>query len=209
MNNDLKRQGWRSRGYMPHRDHSGLVQSITFRLSDSLPRHVREKIEKELLEQDIAPSKVERARNRLREKYLDSGMGSCALGHPRMAQVMKESLLKFHGKRYDLIAWCIMPNHVHVMISQKAPLAKIIQSWKSYPARWGMENGLRYGFTIPDVVDESGRRRFWMWEYWDRYIRDEKHYYRVRGYIHQNPVKAGLCEDCKEWRWSSAWEQGK
>ncbi len=47
-------------------------------------------------------------------------------------------------------------------------------------------------------------KAFWMREYWDRYIRDEQQFYSTVRYIHDNPVKAGLCGKPHEWRWSSA-----
>jgi REP element-mobilizing transposase RayT len=43
-----------------------------------------------------------------------------------------------------------------------------------------------------------------MREYWDRYIRDAEHYQKVVDYIHQNPVRAGLCRAPEAWPWSSA-----
>ena len=47
-------------------------------------------------------------------------------------------------------------------------------------------------------------KHFWMREYWDRYIRDENHFHSTIAYIHDNPVKAGLCAYSYEWPWSSA-----
>ncbi len=46
--------------------------------------------------------------------------------------------------------------------------------------------------------------RVWHREYWDRYIRDERHFHAVVNYIHRNPVKARLVHDAQEWSWSSA-----
>lgn len=43
-----------------------------------------------------------------------------------------------------------------------------------------------------------------MREYWDRFIRDREHYVKALEYIHQNPVKAGLCSEAAKWRWSGA-----
>ena len=47
-------------------------------------------------------------------------------------------------------------------------------------------------------------KEFWMREYWDRYMRDERHLRAAISYTHENPVKAGLCGEAREWRWSSA-----
>ena len=48
-------------------------------------------------------------------------------------------------------------------------------------------------------------KSLWMREYWDRYIRNEGHLHTVIEYIHQNPVKARLCQFPESWRWSSAY----
>jgi len=184
---------WTNRGYLPHFNGSEVIQSITFRLADSLSEDVRQRMGRELQQ---APD-IEVERRRRIEAWLDAGMGSCALGHPRLAGVMQESLLRGDGERYRLLAWCIMPNHVHVLITPRAPLGKIVQSWKSYPGRWARTHATELGQEI------SGNA-FWMREYWDRYIRDEGHFRQVVEYIHRNPVVAGLCATPQEWRWSSA-----
>jgi REP element-mobilizing transposase RayT len=45
-----------------------------------------------------------------------------------------------------------------------------------------------------------------MRDYWDRFIRNEEHYYNVINYIHRNPVKAHLVRKPENWLWSSARE---
>ncbi|MCW8127684.1 REP-associated tyrosine transposase [Microbulbifer halophilus] len=107
-------------------------------------------------------------------------------------------MLKFDGIRYLLIAWCIMPNHVHLLLDPKESLAKIVQSWKSYTGRWALRMNAELELDAP-------REKFWMRDYWDRYIRDQEHFERVVDYIHKNPVKAGLCSRPEDWHWSSAW----
>ena len=201
---------WHDRGYMPHFHVSGSLQSITFRLADSLPREKLLQLDQELAL--MTPSAKDLARRQKIDQWLDAGMGCCALAHPRMASTMQETLLRFHGDRYELIAWCIMPNHVHVLIEARDALWKIVQSWKSFTGRWAMAHaaelgldGLRKGFERSEG-GVSGKR-FWMREYWDRCIRDEKHFRNVVHYIHNNPVKAGLCSRAEEWPWSSGHEK--
>jgi REP element-mobilizing transposase RayT len=72
------------------------------------------------------------------------------------------------------------------------PLSAIVRGWKSHSAREANRWLAREG-------------AFWMTDYFDRFIRDERHYAAVREYIHLNPVKAGLCAAPEDWRWSSAW----
>ncbi len=191
---------WHSRGYLPHFETTEKMQSITFRLADSLPQSKLAALEEEL---SLLPEKEQSlARRKQIESWLDAGMGCCALRHPAVAAVMQETLLKFDGVRYRLLAWCIMPNHVHVLIKPMAELGKIVQSWKSYTGRWALGRWAELGLGVPG--ESAPGKCFWMREYWDRYIRDEQHYHAVVAYIHHNPVKAGLCETAAQWRWSSA-----
>lgn len=104
-----------------------------------------------------------------------------------MAQVMQEALMYHDGDKYDLLGWSIMPNHVHVLIKTTADLPRIMQSWKSYTGKWALANNKKYNLGI-DVDAE----RFWMPEYWDRFIRDKAHFNNTVRYILNNPVKANL-----------------
>jgi len=195
-------KGWYSRGYLPHLDVPGILQFITFRLADSLPQTVLKQLEQELVQ--IPISMRERERRKKIEQWLDAGLGCCALAHPRMAEVMQQTLQIFDGERYRLIAWCIMPNHVHVLIEPAISLPNILQSWKSFTGSWAISHNAELGLGVP-VATGATKNQFWMREYWDRYIRDEKHFYSTIDYIHNNPVKAGLCGEAHDWPWSSAY----
>lgn len=187
---------WYSRGYLPHRDAAHLIQFVTYRLADSLPQEKLNLLNDELAHLAEDQRDVEQ-RKRI-EAWLDAGMGCCALRHPEVARYIQDSFLSFHGDRYFLHAWCIMPNHVHILLEPRADLATIVQGWKSFTSRWVLRQNQRLGLAIP----ESGQ--LWMREYWDRYIRDAEHYRKAVDYIHQNPVKAKLCREAKDWTWSSA-----
>jgi REP element-mobilizing transposase RayT len=186
---------WYSRGYLPHCDDFRKFQFITFRMADSLPSEALRKMESAL--ERCPSSKRDKVRVRRLKQWRDNGAGCCALKHPQVAQIMQETLLKSDGARYRLVAWCIMPNHVHTLIQPTAALAKIVQSWKSFTGRWALAHNLELQLGIPGD-------RFWMPDYWDRYIRDQQHFSNVVMYIHQNPVAAGLCRRAEEWEWSSA-----
>ncbi|MEX0792890.1 MAG: transposase, partial [Pirellulaceae bacterium] len=189
-------RGWYSRGYLPHFDQPELIQSITFRLADSLPQKILARIRAELREIPAVRRKQEQRKKM--EYWLDQGLGCCALGHPEVAEKVQESLLHFDGQRYRLLAWCVMPNHVHVLVECLAKLPIIIQGWKSFTAHRVLPKNGELQLGIPDP------NQFWMREYWDRYTRDENHLAAVINYIHENPVKAGLCEKASDWPWSSA-----
>lgn len=64
-------------------------------------------------------------------------LGSCLLQIPAAARIVQDALLYFEGARYCLAAWCIMPNHAHVVLtpSDGHGLSEILQSWKSFTAK--------------------------------------------------------------------------
>jgi len=186
--------GWHSRGYIPHWDHPGMIQAITFRLADSLPIHVLERMKAEILAgKDASDPIVNRDRQRQIENYLDAGHGACFLRHPQIADLVEDSLQYFDGERYRLLAWCIMPNHVHALIETKLrfPLSEVVQSWKSFTAT-----------AANRLLKRQGS--FWFREFHDRYIRNAEHYISSIAYIEANPVKAGLVRIEAEWPHSSA-----
>lgn len=194
---DAGHKGWYQARRLPHFDASNILQFITFRLADSLPQPVLRQIETEL--RSLPNSQQEQHRREQIERWLDRGLGCCALGHHDVANVLREGLFRGDGGRYRLLAWCIMPNHVHVLIEPRYALPRIVQSWKSFVGRWALSHNARLGLGIPVGA-------LWMRGYWDRYIRDERHFNAAIDYIHTNPVKAGLCGAAEQWRWSSARE---
>lgn len=190
--------GWYGRGYLPHHDSTSHYQFITFRLFDSIPNEVLKdlQIKKADLDPNIASSEL----LKLIDSYLDKGIGSCVLRHPQMAKVLQDTFIKFDNDKYLLLAWCIMPNHVHILIKPNSDLHKIVQSWKSYTGRWGLQNWLNLSLSPKP-------KKFWQWDYWDHYIRNEKHFLNTIEYIHNNPVKANLVAKPDAWQWSSAYRQ--
>jgi putative transposase len=187
--------GWHSRGYLPHFENRG-TQHVTFHLADSLPQSALQQIELELKALPAEKQDVER-RKRI-EAWVDAGYGSCVLREPRLAGMVQGSLLMFDAQRYRLLAWAVMPNHVHVLSEPMEgwAVAKVVASWKKFTARKICEDRRDRGKSLISPV--------WHREYWDRYIRDQKHLQEAIEYIHMNPVKAGLVARPESWRWSSA-----
>ena len=177
---------WNQRGYLPHRDAPGLKQFITFRLADCFPAALRSEWEAMLKIED------NRARALELEAYLDKGRGECHLKRPDVAGLVEHALRFFHPARYELLAWVVMPNHVHVLFTQRdMPLGKVVGSWKSYTAK-----------EANRILRRTGQ--FWDEDYWDTYMRDEAQERRTRRYIENNPVKAHLVPKSAQWPWSSA-----
>jgi REP element-mobilizing transposase RayT len=187
----------RTRGYLPHWEVDGAVYSITYRLADSLPADIIRKVREEYdsLLQRIAGSgeptvaqrfEFDRWFARKLDEHLDAGYGECHLRNPAAAEIVVENLLHLNGGRYDLCAWCVMPNHVHVVMRlfRGAELDRVLHSWKSYTSN-----------RINALLGRSGR--LWMVEYHDRIVRGERDYLETVEYVLNNPEAAGL----GEWPW--------
>lgn len=219
-----------SQGYfrkpLPHIDVPGLIQHITFHLADSLPRSAIERMEQELA--SLPEAKREIAHRQRIQELLDSGLGSCVLGEPVCAEIVQDSLLFGDGDRYHLFAWVVMPNHVHVLIEQIPgwPMWKVVQSWKRHTSRQIHRLGLPSlvpgsssctrpaqparpdtdcNSVIPTNADyKSARPALWQRDYWDRFIRNDRHFLIAKRYIEENPVVAGLATSPEAWSWGSA-----
>lgn len=232
------------RNYLPHIENKK-YQMITFRLNDSVPKHVIEQWKETLnhltgsqigsqigsqvsvpapqgsqvsvpastgsrvstpaptssqvseLAMTNSPFKTHQQEIhrllKLIDQYEDAGIGECLLRDDSIAQIVQDTLLFNHQKKYELLCWCIMPNHVHTLIApvEGMSLSEIMYDWKSYTTH-----------AINKALNRKGK--LWMMEYFDRYIRDNDHFQKVVNYIHNNPVKAGLVADPADWRWSSA-----
>lgn len=212
-------KGWHERGYLPHCDKPGLIQFVTFRLWDSLPASRRGEWEHLLAitERSDAPRSVSsgavpsagarsiasrddeaiaKARREQRQKleaYLDRNHGECFLRDPRVAVLMENAMRFHHGQRFDLLAWVVMPNHVHALfqVGDSAPLSAIMQNWKSISA-----------VAANKLLNRSGD--FWQEDYWDTYMRDEEQTRKASCYIENNPARAKLCQTPEAWPFSSA-----
>ena len=177
-------RGWNERGYVPHRDEPRLTQFVTFRLADSIPAELRAEWEILLKIDD------DRRRRAQLEAWLDLGHGECHLRDERIAWLVQEALRKFEGTRYRMIAFTIMPNHVHVLFEVgEVPMANLVRDWKGATAR-----------AANALLGLKGA--FWQADYWDTYIRDAEHEEQTIRYIQNNPVKAGLVKKWQQWPWT-------
>jgi putative transposase len=155
------------------------------------------------------------------------------LQDPRAAQIVEDAILFGAGERYDLFAWCVMSNHVHVLLtptwreakrkestlgqaempeleSRQAgkPELESRQAGKPDLRVWdlpGVMKGIK-GYTAHKIneLDSARGRLVWQDESYDHWARDEAEMMRIIEYIEDNPVKAQLCLSAGDWRWSSA-----
>lgn len=189
-------RGWHERGYLPHRDEPGLTQFVTFHLADSFPESLRSEWE------HLAKIEDDRERRQQIEVYFDKGRGECHLHRAEIAELVEDNFRQFSGNcrdsqgrapgRYELRAWVVMPNHVHVLFKVgTVSMTEIIGAWKRHTGR--LANKLL-----------GKRGAFWTEDYFDVFMRDADHERQTVRYIENNPAKAKFVLNPKEWPWSSA-----
>ncbi|HTP32736.1 MAG TPA: transposase [Candidatus Acidoferrales bacterium] len=169
--------------HLPHWNPEDAGLFITWRLHGTLPREI-----------NFVAATAGRAFVAIDRQLDRAAVGPRWLERPEVAVRVAQSLQ--HGAAtlhlYDLRAWVIMCNHVHILIDPRADMARITKSIKNYSAR-----------QANAVLERSGP--FWQTESYDRWVRSGEAKERIVRYIESNPVWAGLVDRPEDWRWSSAW----
>ncbi len=189
-------RGWNERGYLPHRDEPGLTQFVTFHLADSFPNSLYSEWE------HFAKIEDDREQRKQLEAYLDKGRGECHLRLSEIAKLVEDNFRQFSKVsggsqtltpgRYELRAWVVMPNHVHVLFKVgTASMSEIVGSWKKHTGRLANK-----------LLGKQGA--FWAEDYFDTYMRDARHELKTVRYIENNPTKSKLVLDPTSWPRSSA-----
>ncbi|RYG21711.1 hypothetical protein EON82_18390 [bacterium] len=191
---DISRRRGRS---LPHWSRPCGTYFLTFRTHDAIPYEVATKLREDyefdlrLLQRELgrSPNREEaRAarteRYRRAEKYLEQGHGECLLRDPRAARIADEAIRFFDGDRYDLHAWCLMPNHAHVVLTVLGAYKPtgIMGAWKSYSAK-----------EINKALSRRGD--VWQDEGFDHLVRGPHSFRRLCRYVWDNPQKLGY------WPW--------
>jgi len=124
----------------------------------------------------------------------DTRTGPFHLRQPVIADAVMEAI--HYGAdvlgRYTLHAFVVMPNHVHLLVSPQIPLPQLTKTLKSFTAKQANQ-----------LLSRTGNP-FWQEESYDHLVRDSAEWARIKWYIEQNPVRAGLVEQAGQYRWSSA-----
>ena len=183
----------RQGAYLPHWIARGAIYAVNFRLADALPQHVldawrreRDAIVENAKQQDrpLTRSELEsldRLHSERVESFLDAGHGQCWLRDERVAAIVVDALRHFDGERYRLLAWCVMPNHVHAVVQplHGHELSSIMHSWKRHAARQANR-----------LLGREGA--FWQPESYDHLIRDAADLRHSVEYAWSNPDAAGI-----------------
>jgi putative transposase len=203
---------------LPHWIPDEAIYFITFRLADSLPLEIIRQLEEEReREQQTIRAKYSGAQQRdklytLDKKYFghfDSWLDRCVASSPRwladekIAQIVANELHALDGKRYRLIAYCLMSNHAHIVVDTAEHGFKPDHAGVTAPYPLTDSLKLLKGRTARFCNQALGRSgKFWHHESYDHVIRNQGEYERIVWYVLNNPVKAGLAEEWEEWKFT-------
>jgi putative transposase len=191
---------------LPHYHPEGFPLFIAFRLADSLPEEILENLKQERELKNLRTDSLAK-RNAIEAKYFnrfDEWLDRCAYGphwleQTNIANIVAEKIQFMARDSYLLLAYCIMPNHVHSLIRS---LDKARTEHYGKTAKYPVTDTLRLlkGSTARYCNQELDRNgSFWQHESYDHSVSDEIELERIIRYILDNPVKAGLVDDWKKW----------
>jgi len=109
----------------------------------------------------------------------------------RWARLFIDTLYHYRGAAYQLHEFVVMPDHIHILMTPKASLERAVQFIKG-------------GFSFRAKKELNSNLEVWQKGFQDHRIRDARDYVEHVTYIHQNPVRAGYCQNAQEFPYSSA-----
>ena len=197
---------------LPHIQPKDGVFALTICLAGSLPKHriLELKDERALLIAEVRKegkikeeikAKIKEIEERYFHKFddlLDKPMsGKTWLAETQIVNIIANSLNYLDEKEFKIIAYCIMSNHIHLVVYQcEKQLFDILNRFKSYTGL--MANNLIYGKSKKG----ENRKSFWMKESYDHLMRDRNDFNNQVRYVVNNPVKAKLVQHWKEWKFT-------
>ena len=197
---------------LPHWHPANATFFVTFRLEGSLPQSVIAQISEEyeqakrLLEsqnpeqRDVALTNAYKKAFARYERALDKADGPRWLSNPKIAQLVIKEIHSLSPQYYLLLAYCVMPNHIHLLINMEGiaappPRKDGTQYTAVSYALWLLKG--RTGHACQKIIGKTGR--FWQRESYDHVVRNEGEFQRILAYIANNPVKAGLVNCWQDW----------
>jgi len=170
---------------LPHDYETDQPVFLTWRLHDSLPCH------RVFPAATVNSGQAFAAMDRLLDQ---ADSGASYLWQPAIAEMVVEAI-QYNAatpEQYVLHAFVVMPNHVHLLATPALALPKLTKSLKGITSK-----------RANTILAMTGSR-FWQEESYDHLVRNEREFEKIRSYIEENPVRAGLVRAAKEYRWSSA-----
>jgi REP element-mobilizing transposase RayT len=174
---------------LPHFHPDGAYLFLTWRLWGSLPRIPKPA-------EHVSAGHAFVAQDRALDR---DDAGPLWLKDPRIANLVAGAIIAGQEERkfYELCAWVVMPNHVHLLVLSKTSVPVLMRWLKGSTARFANR-----------ILHRTGQP-FWQDETYDHYLRNADQLSRAVAHIEANPVSAGLVDRAESWPWSSAGWQAK
>jgi putative transposase len=180
---------------LPHWHPDGASIFLTWRLYGSLPASPKSTARIGCATKSPLPKDSPGRKFKLLDSVLDkASTGPLWLKDPRIAGCVADAI-HFGEKKlgfYALHAFVIMPNHVHLLITPRVSVSRVMNGLKGITAR-----------EANSILRCKGKH-FWQDESFDHWVRTSAEFDRIRAYIERNPVAARLASKPEAWPWSSA-----
>jgi len=122
-----------------------------------------------------------------------ANFGPVWLKNPQMANTVVAAMYRVAQRGWCAVhAYVVMPNHVHLLVEPTTELRQITRAIKGSSA-----------CACNEILRRTGLP-FWQQESYDHWVRNPASFEKIRHYIEQNPVSAGLVKYPEDWEWSSA-----
>jgi REP element-mobilizing transposase RayT len=191
-------------GRLPHWEVEGGRYFVTLHLAGSIPAQGRAWLRQLADQLRQAPEHAEPERLRLQRKifaemelWLDRCQWNPHLRRREVADTVAEAI--DHRRQrgdWQMFEYVVMPTHLHLFCEVGSPgLKHVLEDFK----RWT-------GHQAAKLLRTNGRS-FWQGEWFDHWSRSDEEDDRIVAYIRDNPVKAGLVQDYRNWRHAS-WSRG-
>ena len=192
---------------LPHYQPLDATFSVVLRLAGSLPREIIEELRRRSGRSRPTIDFRGDDHFRLFDSSLDQGIsGPHWLANDAIAGITADAIHYWDNRAFELLAYCIMSNHVHIVFStgtartvpvRGSPMpgqtpfhvTNVLASIKKFSAR-----------KSNTLLNRSGQ--FWQPESYDHVIRTEAELEAVVWYVLNNPVKCGIVDKWNDWKWS-------